>query len=68
MSCSTTVTYIEGQLPEQSKSLWRQRGNCDLIILVDWNSNHESVTIGTTLQTLKDALFKVIERLADTGL
>ncbi|KAJ8311552.1 hypothetical protein KUTeg_010907 [Tegillarca granosa] len=54
----TTITYIEKALPEESKSLWKQRGNLDHIVLLDWNSTQDNVTIGTTLRTLKDALFK----------
>lgn len=54
----TTVTVIEKRLPEDSKSLWQQRGHLDHIVLVDWSSTLDKVTIGTTLRTLKDALFK----------
>ncbi|KAL4216469.1 Ubiquitin carboxyl-terminal hydrolase 8 [Mactra antiquata] len=54
----TTVTYIEKSLPMDSLSLWKQRGNIDHIVLIDWNSKFEHVKIGTTLQTLKDALYK----------
>ncbi|KAK7479103.1 hypothetical protein BaRGS_00029621 [Batillaria attramentaria] len=54
----TTVKHIESQLPEESHDLWKQRGNVDHIVLIDWSSRLESVTIGTTLCTLKDALFK----------
>jgi len=56
---STTVTYIEKQLPPSSLPLWKQRGNIDDIVLLDWNSTFSDVQIGSTLQTLKDALFKV---------
>ena len=55
----TTVTYIEKSLPLDSVSLWKQRGNIDHIILLDWNSRLDQVQIGKPLQTLKDALFKV---------
>ena len=55
----TTVTYIEKALPMDSLSLWKQRGNIDHIILLDWNTTPDRVRVGTTLQTLKDALFKV---------
>ncbi|XP_053387107.1 ubiquitin carboxyl-terminal hydrolase 8-like [Mercenaria mercenaria] len=54
----TTVTYIEKALPMDSLSLWKQRGNIDHIILLDWNSSIDKVKIGTSLQTLKDALYK----------
>ena len=42
-----------------SLSLWKQRGNIDHIVLLDWNTAFDKVKIGTPLQTLKDALFKV---------
>ncbi|XP_052267863.1 ubiquitin carboxyl-terminal hydrolase 8-like isoform X2 [Dreissena polymorpha] len=54
----TTVSYIEKALPMDSLSLWKQRGNIDHIVLLDWNSRFENVKIGSSLQTLKDALFK----------
>ena len=53
------MTYIEKSLPLDSVSLWKQRGNIDHIVLLDWNSTLDQVSIGTPLQTLKDALFKV---------
>ena len=55
----TTVTRIENQLPPESQSLWKQRGNVDHIVMLDWRSKLETLDIGTTLRTLKDALFKV---------
>ncbi|XP_021379459.1 ubiquitin carboxyl-terminal hydrolase 8-like isoform X1 [Mizuhopecten yessoensis] len=58
VSPGTTVTVIEKTLPEDSRSLWQQRGHLDHIVLVDWSSTLDKVTIGTTLRTLKDALFK----------
>ncbi|XP_033725421.1 ubiquitin carboxyl-terminal hydrolase 8-like [Pecten maximus] len=58
VSPGTTVTVIEKHLPEDSRSLWQQRGHLDHIVLVDWSSTLDKVTIGTTLRTLKDALFK----------
>ncbi|XP_052267867.1 ubiquitin carboxyl-terminal hydrolase 8-like [Dreissena polymorpha] len=54
----TTVSYIEKALPMDSLSLWKQRGNIDHIVLLDWTSRFENVKIGSTLHTLKDALFK----------
>ena len=53
------MTFIEKSLPLDSLSLWKQRGNIDHIVLLDWNSTLEQVQIGQPLQTLKDALFKV---------
>ncbi|XP_060069367.1 ubiquitin carboxyl-terminal hydrolase 8-like [Ylistrum balloti] len=58
VSPGTTVTVIEKALPEDSKSLWQRRGHLNHIVLVDWSSTLDKVTIGTTLRTLKDALFK----------
>ena len=54
----TTMTYIEKSLPEDSKSPWQQRGNVDHIIIMDWTSKLKDCNIGTTIRTLKDALFK----------
>ncbi|KAK3095889.1 hypothetical protein FSP39_020374, partial [Pinctada imbricata] len=54
----TTVTYISKGLPDQSKTLWYQRGTMDHIILMDWNSTLDKVQPRTTLCTLKDALYK----------
>ncbi|ESO95142.1 hypothetical protein LOTGIDRAFT_215305 [Lottia gigantea] len=54
----TTCNRIEKELSEEYKSLWLQRGNVDHIILLDWNSTLSTTTVGTTLNTLKDALFK----------
>ncbi|XP_052096420.1 ubiquitin carboxyl-terminal hydrolase 8-like [Mytilus californianus] len=54
----TTVNHIAKSLPEDSKSPWQQRGNLDHIILLDWSSKLEDCNIGTTVRTLKDALYK----------
>ncbi|KAK7113963.1 ubiquitin carboxyl-terminal hydrolase 8-like isoform X2 [Littorina saxatilis] len=54
----TSVTKIESQLPQESQSLWKQRGNVDHIVLLDWNSRLATLNVGTTLRTLKDAIFK----------
>ncbi|XP_028999716.1 ubiquitin carboxyl-terminal hydrolase 8 isoform X2 [Betta splendens] len=53
-----TVTQIETKLPEMSKEHWRRRGFVDYIILLDWFSSITDLTLGTTLQSLKDALYK----------
>ena len=55
----TTVTYIVKALPEASRALWEERANMDHIILLDWRCDLNSLTPGTTLASLKDALFKV---------
>ncbi|KAM4592801.1 ubiquitin carboxyl-terminal hydrolase 8 [Odontesthes bonariensis] len=53
-----TVNQIEAKLPEVSKDNWRRRGFVDYIILLDWFSSVTDLKLGTTLQSLKDALFK----------
>lgn len=55
-----TVNQIEAKLPDVSKDLWSQRGFVDYIVLLDWFSSVTDLKLGTTLQSLKDALFKVI--------
>ncbi len=56
---SVTVTYIEKAMPTDSKSLFSQRGNVDHIIMFDWISSVKHLEVGSTLKTLKDALYKV---------
>ncbi|XP_031162148.1 ubiquitin carboxyl-terminal hydrolase 8 isoform X2 [Sander lucioperca] len=58
ISPGITVNQIEAKLPEVSKDLWRRRGFVDYIILLDWFSSVTDLTLGTTLQSLKDALYK----------
>ncbi|KAM3625424.1 uncharacterized protein V6R79_011776 [Siganus canaliculatus] len=58
ISPGITVNQIEAKLPEASKDHWRQRGFVDYIILLDWFSSVTDLKLGTTLQSLKDALFK----------
>ncbi|XP_056428161.1 ubiquitin carboxyl-terminal hydrolase 8 [Hyla sarda] len=53
-----TATKIESGLPEASKHLWNTRSHADYIILLDWFSSINDLKLGTTLQSLKDALFK----------
>lgn len=55
-----TVNQIEAKLPDVSKDQWSQRGFVDYIVLLDWFSSVTDLKLGTTLQSLKDALFKVI--------
>ena len=55
-----TLTYIEKALPDDSREMFSQRGSVDHIILLDWTSNVKDLQPGTTLRTLKDALFKVV--------
>ncbi|TNN68392.1 Ubiquitin carboxyl-terminal hydrolase 8 [Liparis tanakae] len=52
------VSQIEAKLPEVSKEHWKRRGLVDYIVLLDWFSSVSDLTLGTTLQSLKDALFK----------
>ncbi|XP_053575303.1 LOW QUALITY PROTEIN: ubiquitin carboxyl-terminal hydrolase 8 [Bombina bombina] len=53
-----TASKIENNLPDSSKEIWAQRGNADYVILLDWFSSVNDLALGTTLQSLKDALFK----------
>lgn len=53
-----TVNQIEVKLPGASLPQWKQRGNVDYIILLDWFSCVSDLKLGTTLQSLKEALFK----------
>ncbi|OCT86909.1 ubiquitin carboxyl-terminal hydrolase 8 isoform X2 [Xenopus laevis] len=53
-----TSGKIEMNLPDASKQMWNKRGQVDYIILLDWFSSVNDLKIGTTLQSLKDALFK----------
>lgn len=58
ISPGITVNQIEAKLPEVSIDHWRRRGFIDYIILLDWFSSVTDLALGTTLQSLKDALFK----------
>ncbi|XP_037552899.1 ubiquitin carboxyl-terminal hydrolase 8 isoform X2 [Nematolebias whitei] len=58
VSPGITVNQIEAKLPDASKDQWRRRGFMDYIILLDWFSSVTDLKLGTTLQSLKDALFK----------
>ncbi|XP_067999824.1 ubiquitin carboxyl-terminal hydrolase 8 isoform X3 [Melanerpes formicivorus] len=58
ISPGVTANWIEARLPEDSKDPWKRRGHFDYVILLDWFSSAEDLKIGTTLQSLKDALFK----------
>lgn len=53
------MNQIEAKLPDVSKDQWSQRGFVDYIVLLDWFSSVTDLKLGTTLQSLKDALFKV---------
>ncbi|XP_032926517.1 ubiquitin carboxyl-terminal hydrolase 8 isoform X2 [Catharus ustulatus] len=53
-----TANLIEARLPEDSRDAWKRRGQFHYCILLDWFSSAEDLKLGTTLQSLKDALFK----------
>ncbi|CAI9541572.1 unnamed protein product [Staurois parvus] len=53
-----TASRIESNLPEASKAVWDRRGHADYIVLLDWFSSVTDLKLGTTLQSLKDALYK----------
>ncbi|XP_042348234.1 ubiquitin carboxyl-terminal hydrolase 8 [Plectropomus leopardus] len=58
ISPGITVNQIEVKLPEVSKDHWRRRGFVDYIVLLDWFNSVTDLKLGTTLQSLKDALYK----------
>ncbi|NWI73759.1 UBP8 hydrolase, partial [Dryoscopus gambensis] len=53
-----TANLIEARLPEDSRDPWKRRGQFHYVVLLDWFSTAEDLKLGTTLQSLKDALFK----------
>ena len=62
---SMTVNQIELKLPAESLPLWKQRGSVDYIVLLDWFSCVSDLKLGTTLLSLKEALFKVLRQFAN---
>ncbi|KAI3376941.1 hypothetical protein L3Q82_000180 [Scortum barcoo] len=58
ISPGITVNQIEAKLPDMSKDHWKRRGFVDYIVLLDWFSSVTDLKLGTTLQSLKDALYK----------
>lgn len=54
-----TASWIEANLPDDSKDTWKKRGNVEYVVLLDWFSSAKDLQLGTTLRSLKDALFKV---------
>ncbi|KAM9480952.1 ubiquitin carboxyl-terminal hydrolase 8 isoform 1-T5 [Clarias gariepinus] len=58
ISPGITVNQIEVKLPSETLPQWKQRGFADYIILLDWSSSVTDLKLGTTLQSLKDALYK----------
>ncbi|XP_027500407.1 ubiquitin carboxyl-terminal hydrolase 8 isoform X2 [Corapipo altera] len=58
ISPGVTANWIEARLPEDSRDPWKRRGQFHYVVLLDWFSSAEDLKLGTTLQSLKDALFK----------
>ncbi|XP_007933373.1 ubiquitin carboxyl-terminal hydrolase 8 [Orycteropus afer afer] len=58
ISPGDTTSRIEANLPDDSKDTWKMRGNVDYVVLLDWFSSAKDLQLGTTLRSLKDALFK----------
>ncbi|XP_011353404.1 ubiquitin carboxyl-terminal hydrolase 8 isoform X3 [Pteropus vampyrus] len=58
ISPGVTASSIEAKLPDDSKDTWKKRGNVDYVVLLDWFSSTKDLQLGTTLRSLKDALFK----------
>ncbi|KAG8505239.1 Ubiquitin carboxyl-terminal hydrolase 8 [Galemys pyrenaicus] len=58
ISPGVTASRIETNLPDDSKDTWKKRGNVNYVVLLDWFSSTKDLHIGTTLRSLKDALFK----------
>lgn len=54
-----TANRIEAKLPDLSKEPWKERVQVDYVVLLDWFSSAKDLQLGTTLRSLKDALFKV---------
>ncbi|XP_016311736.1 ubiquitin carboxyl-terminal hydrolase 8-like [Sinocyclocheilus anshuiensis] len=53
-----TVNQIQLKLPAESLEDWKRRGFVDYVVLLDWFSCVSDLKLGTTLQSLKDALYK----------
>ncbi|RXN16444.1 ubiquitin carboxyl-terminal hydrolase 8 [Labeo rohita] len=58
ISPGVTVNQIELKLPAVSLDDWKRRGFVDYVVLLDWFSCVSDLKLGTTLQSLKDALYK----------
>ncbi|XP_025021760.1 ubiquitin carboxyl-terminal hydrolase 8 isoform X3 [Python bivittatus] len=58
ISPGVTANWIEAKLPDASKEPWKERGQVDYVVLLDWFSTAKDLKLGTTLRSLKDALFK----------
>lgn len=58
ISPGTTANRIEAKLPDASKEAWKERGQANYVVLLDWFSSVKDLHLGTPLRSLKDALFK----------
>lgn len=58
ISPGVTASWIEANLSDDSKDTWKKRGSVDYVVLLDWFSSTKDLLLGTTLRSLKDALFK----------
>ncbi|XP_015281336.1 PREDICTED: ubiquitin carboxyl-terminal hydrolase 8 [Gekko japonicus] len=58
ISPGVTAKWIETKLPDASKESWKERGQVNYIVLLDWFSSVKDLQLGTPLWSLKDALFK----------
>ncbi|XP_077173773.1 ubiquitin carboxyl-terminal hydrolase 8 isoform X2 [Paroedura picta] len=58
ISPGVTANWIETKLPDASKEPWKERGQVNYIVLLDWFSSVKDLQLGTPLWSLKDALFK----------
>ncbi|XP_026142702.1 ubiquitin carboxyl-terminal hydrolase 8 isoform X1 [Carassius auratus] len=58
ISPGVTVNQIELKLPAVSLDDWKRRGFVDYVVLLDWFSSVSDLKLGSTLQSLKDALYK----------
>ncbi|CAH6787932.1 ubiquitin carboxyl-terminal hydrolase 8 [Phodopus roborovskii] len=58
ISPGVTASLIEANLSDDSKDTWKKRGSVDYVVLLDWFSSAKDLQLGTTLRSLKDALFK----------
>ncbi|KAL7980082.1 hypothetical protein Chor_001350 [Crotalus horridus] len=58
ISPGVTASWIEAKLPDPSREPWKERGQVDYVVLLDWFSSAKDLEVGTTLRSLKDALFK----------
>uniref|UniRef100_A0A8D0EBU6 Ubiquitin carboxyl-terminal hydrolase n=1 Tax=Salvator merianae TaxID=96440 RepID=A0A8D0EBU6_SALMN len=58
ISPGITASKIEAKLPEIAKEPWKERGQANFVVLLDWFSSAKDLELGTPLRSLKDALFK----------